>query len=67
MTAAVVIVGRAEIAHRLGRSERTVSRWIRLGVLRAAYAGPGPTNLLVVAADEIERVRALFACQALVA
>lgn len=25
--------GRAEIAHRLGRSERTVSRWIARGLL----------------------------------
>lgn len=59
MTGAVVI-GRAEIAHRLGRSERTVTRWIRAGILRAGHTGPSSSNLLLVEAGELERVRALF-------
>lgn len=59
MTSAVVI-GRAEIAHRLGRSERTVTRWIRLGILPASHAGPSQTNLLLVRVEDLERVRAMF-------
>jgi transposase len=50
------IVGRAEIAHRLGRSERTVSRWIARGILKATNAGPFGNNLLKVSAAELERL-----------
>lgn len=58
-----VVIGRAEIAHRLGRSERTITRWVRLGVLPAFHVGPSQTNLLAVRADDLERVRAMFAGQ----
>lgn len=56
----LLVVGRAEIAFRLGRSERTVSRWIRMGILPAVQAGPPQANLLLVRADDLERVRARF-------
>ncbi|WP_374576926.1 helix-turn-helix domain-containing protein [Phenylobacterium sp.] len=55
-----VVIGRAEIAHRLGRSERTVTRWIRLGILPATHTGPAQNNLLLVRAEDLERVRAMF-------
>lgn len=51
-----VIIGRAEIAHRLGRSERTVSRWIKRGILKATNAGPFGNNLLKVNAADLERL-----------
>lgn len=66
MTSAVVI-GRAEIAHRLGRSESTVTRWIRMGILPAVHTGPAQNNLLLVKTDDLERVRAMFNGQGLVA
>lgn len=50
------IIGRAEIAHRLGRSERTVSRWIKRGILKATNAGPFGNNLLKVNAADLERL-----------
>jgi len=62
-----VIIGRAEIAHRLGRSERTITRWIRLGILPAAHAGPAITNTLLVREADLERVRDLFSGQERVA
>lgn len=52
----VFIIGRAEIAHRLGRSERTVSRWIKRGILKATNAGPFGNNLLKVNAADLERL-----------
>jgi len=55
---ATIITGRAEIAHRLGRSERTVSRWIKRGVLPATNDGPYPNNLLTVRVDDIEKLKA---------
>lgn len=56
----MLVAGRAEIAHRLGRSERTVSRWVRCGILPAVPAGPPQANLLLVRSDDLERVRAMF-------
>ena len=56
----LLVAGRAEIAHRLGRSERTISRWIRMGVLPVVHADPPQANLLLVRAEDIERVRAMF-------
>lgn len=52
-----VIVGRARIAHALGRSEKTVTRWIKRGVLPAAHDGPFENNLLVVRAADVERLK----------
>lgn len=53
---AVVIVGRAEIANQLGRSERTVTRWIRRGLLPVKKAGPFDNSLLRVCAADLERL-----------
>jgi IS30 family transposase len=52
-----IVRGRAEIAHRLGRSERTVSRWLRRGLLPACKNGPHQNNLLIVRAADLERLR----------
>ncbi|MDP2376088.1 helix-turn-helix domain-containing protein [Reyranella sp.] len=51
------IIGRARIAHLLGRSERTISRWIRRGILRASKAGPFDNNLLKVSITDLERLK----------
>ncbi len=53
-----VIVGRAEIAHRLGRSERTISRWVARGILPATNDGPYCNNLLTVRVADVERLKA---------
>jgi predicted site-specific integrase-resolvase len=58
-----VVIGRAEIAHRLGRSQCTISRWIKAGILAVRHAGPGRNSLLVVRVEDLERVRAMFAGQ----
>lgn len=52
-----IIRGRAEIAYRLGRSERTVSRWINRGILPARKHGPFPNSLLEVRAADLERLK----------
>lgn len=52
-----VVIGRAEIAHRLGRSERTISRWIARGILPATNDGPYINNLLTVRAADIEKLK----------
>lgn len=52
-----IIIGRAEIAHRLGRSERTVSRWIARGILPATNDGPYSNNLLTVRVADLEKVK----------
>jgi hypothetical protein len=51
------IRGRAEIAYRLGRSERTVSRWIARGILPASHDGPFDNNLLQVRAADLDKVK----------
>lgn len=53
-----IIVGRAEIAHRLGRSERTISRWVARGILPATNDGPYSNNLLTVHVADLERLKA---------
>lgn len=58
-----VVIGRAEIAHRLGRSERTISRWIRQGILPAAHSGPFENSLLCVRVADLDRLKAGFASQ----
>lgn len=52
-----VILGRAEIAFRLGRSERTVSRWIARGILHAEHDSPFSNGLLKVRASDLERLQ----------
>lgn len=52
-----VIIGRAEIAHRLSRSERTVSRWIKRGILPATNDGPHANNLLTARLADIEKLK----------
>jgi hypothetical protein len=56
-TVETLIIGRAAIAHRLGRSERTVSRWITRGILPATTDGPFDNNLLVVRVADLEKLR----------
>ena len=52
-----VVIGRARIAHELRRSEKTVSRWVRQGLLPAIKEGPFANSLLVVRAADLERLR----------
>jgi IS30 family transposase len=52
-----VIIGRAEIAHRLGRSERTISRWVARGILPATNDGPYSNNLLTVRVADLEKLK----------
>jgi hypothetical protein len=47
----------APIAQALGRSEKTVTRWIKRGALPAAHDGPFINNLLVVRAADVERLK----------
>ena len=51
------IRGRASIAHRAHRSERTISRWIARGLLQADRDGPFPNSLLEVREADLDRVR----------
>jgi hypothetical protein len=51
-----VVVGRARIAHELGRSKKTVSRWIKRGVLPVTKAGPFGNSLLTVRVADLERL-----------
>lgn len=53
-----IIIGRARIAHALGRSERTVSRWVRRGLLRTSMHGPFGNSLLRVRAADLEQLKA---------
>lgn len=57
------ITGRARIAHELRRSERTVSRWIKRGILPVSHNGPFANNLLQARRSDIERIKAMFAGQ----
>lgn len=52
-----IIIGRARVAEMLGRSERTVSRWIRRGVLPVTKAGPFENSLLRVRTADLERLK----------
>ena len=51
-----VIIGRARVAEVLGRSERTVSRWIKRGLLPVTKAGPFGNSLLRVRVADLERL-----------
>lgn len=56
MTSGTIVLGRREIAHRLGRSERTVSRWIARGVLPATKDGPFTNSVLRVRVADLDRL-----------
>lgn len=47
--------GRAAIAHRLGRSERTVSRWVARGIL-PVRPGLFPNDALEVRSADLARL-----------
>jgi|GEM_PF-822288 len=51
-----IVVGRARVAQMLGRSERTVSRWIKRGLLPVTKAGPFGNSLLRVRVADLERL-----------
>lgn len=51
-----IVTGRARIAEIVGRSERTVSRWLRRGILPATKAGPFANSLLRVRVADLERL-----------
>ncbi len=51
-----IVVGRARVAEMLGRSERTVSRWIKRGLLPVKKAGPFDNSLLRVRVADLERL-----------
>jgi hypothetical protein len=48
--------GRARIAHAIGRSERTVTRWIKKGILPPFKAGPFRNSILEIDGADLERV-----------
>jgi hypothetical protein len=48
--------GRARIAHAIGRSERTVSRWIRKGILPPMKDGPFKNSVLQLDGADLERL-----------
>jgi hypothetical protein len=52
-----IIKGRAAIAAALGRSEKTISRWIRSGILAVRRAGPYPNSMLMAHAEGVARAR----------
>jgi hypothetical protein len=56
-----MITGRARIAYELGRSERTVSRWKRRGILSIVKDGPFQNNLMQASRSDLERLKASFA------
>jgi hypothetical protein len=57
LTTETVIIGRAHIAHALGRSERTVTRWVQRGVLPASKDGLFQNNVLQVRAADVQRLK----------
>lgn len=52
----IIVTGRARIADLLGRSERTVSRWIKRGLLPVTKAGPFNNSLLRVRIADLEKL-----------
>ncbi len=63
MMADDTVTGRARIAHELSRSERTVSRWIKRGILPVFHSGPFANNLLQARRSDLERVKAMFGAE----
>jgi hypothetical protein len=48
--------GRARIALAVGRSERTISRWIKKGILPPLKDGPFKNSVLQLGVADLERV-----------
>lgn len=59
MTDDSLISGRKRIAHAAGKSERTITRWVRKGVLPATKDGPFRNNLLRVRAADLEKLKSM--------
>lgn len=57
MTDETFIVGRKRIAYAAGRSPRTISRWLKRGIIPAEKDGPHENNLLMVRAADLRRLR----------
>jgi hypothetical protein len=49
--------GRARIAYEAHRSERTITRWVRRGILPAQKDGPFANSLLEVRPADLARLR----------
>lgn len=60
MTDSDTIRGRSEIAAALNRSEKTVSRWLALGIIPARKAGPFQNSPLIVRTADVARLREQF-------
>jgi hypothetical protein len=54
--AAPLLRGRARIAHAIGRSERTVTRWIKKGILPPLKDGPFKNSVLQLGGADLERL-----------
>jgi hypothetical protein len=50
-----IITVRVRIADALGHNERTISRWICSGLLRAATNGPTKNNLMQARGADLEK------------
>jgi hypothetical protein len=57
MTGHPVLRGRRRIAHELGRSERTISRWVAQGAIAVTYEEPARNNVMVLPCVEEARQR----------
>lgn len=55
-----MIWGRENIAAALGRSEKTVSRWIEGGHLEVRRAGPYPNSAIVADRSAVEKAKRCF-------
>jgi hypothetical protein len=53
---AAPLLGRKRIAHAIGRSPRTVSRWIKKGILPPMRSGPFKNSLLLLDGADLERI-----------
>jgi hypothetical protein len=51
--------GRARIAHAVGRSERTISRWIKKGILPPLKDGPFKNSVLQFSATDLTAAKVL--------
>jgi hypothetical protein len=53
---APLLRGRARIAHAVGRSERTISRWIKKGILPPIKDGPFRNSILQLDGADLARL-----------
>jgi hypothetical protein len=56
VTDGAIITGRARIAHEAKRSERTITEWVKRGVLPAVKSGPFENSVLEVRRADLERI-----------